>query len=103
MKYQIHHTGENDAEIELLEAFDRDSAGDFEVETRNLCGDGKVNITINLEHVNYLDSASLGMLVMLRAHVKRHGGTLRLKNLRPMLAKTFRSMRLDMVFGLEGA
>lgn len=101
MKYKIHSMGENAADIEILESFDRDSAGEFEEETRTLCRNGQVNIAINLEHVNFLDSASLGLLVMLRAHVKRHGGNLRLKNLRPQLKKTFHTMRLDMVFGLD--
>ncbi|MBN1517207.1 STAS domain-containing protein [Candidatus Sumerlaeota bacterium] len=100
MKYQINCTEENAADIDLLDAFDRDSAGEFERETRELCRNGRVNITLNLEYLNYLDSASLGMLVMLRAHVKRHNGELRLKNLKPQLMKTMRNMRLDIVFGL---
>lgn len=48
---------------------------------RELCDDRKLNIILNLEHVDYIDSTGLGGLVIAYTSVKKGGGALKILNL----------------------
>lgn len=48
---------------------------------RELIDDGKLNIILNLEHVDYIDSTGLGGLVISFTSVKKAGGALKILNL----------------------
>src|SRR6201993_968093 len=60
----------------------------------NLLASGATRIVINLEHVNYVDSAGLGTLIELHRKTKAQGGSLKLCNLGPNLKQALEMARL---------
>jgi anti-anti-sigma factor len=66
--------------------------------TENLLLSGATQIVVNLEHVNYVDSAGLGALIELHRKTKASGGSLKLCNLRPNLRQALEIARLLPIF-----
>jgi anti-sigma B factor antagonist len=65
----------------------------------NLLASGVTRIVINLEHVNYVDSAGLGALIEMHRKTKaKEGGGLRLCNLGPNLRQALEIARLLPIF-----
>ena len=64
----------------------------------NLLSSGATKIVINLEHVNYVDSAGLGTLIELHRKAKDKGAKLKLCNLRPNLKQALEIARLLPIF-----
>ena len=64
----------------------------------NLLASGSMRIVINLEHVNYVDSAGLGALIEMHRKTKAQGGGLKLCNLGPNLRQALEIARLLPIF-----
>jgi anti-sigma B factor antagonist len=64
----------------------------------NLLACGATRIVINLEHVNYVDSAGLGALIELHRKTKGEGGRLMLCNLGPKLRQALEIAGLLPIF-----
>lgn len=64
----------------------------------NLLASGATRIVINLEHVNYVDSAGLGALIEMHRKTKAKGGHLKLCNLGPNLRNALEIARLMPIF-----
>jgi anti-anti-sigma factor len=64
----------------------------------NLLASGVTRIVINLEHVNYVDSAGLGALIEMRRKTRAKGGSLKLCNLGPNLMQALEMARLLPIF-----
>src|SRR5689334_8064932 len=64
----------------------------------NLLASGATRIVINLEHVNYVDSAGLGALIEMQRKTKAKGGSLKLCHLRPNLTRALEIARLLPIF-----
>ena len=64
----------------------------------NLLSSGVTRIVINLEHVNYVDSAGLGTLIEMHRKTKDRGGQLKLCNLGPNLRQALEIARLLPIF-----
>jgi anti-anti-sigma factor len=64
----------------------------------NLLASGGTRIVINLEHVNYVDSAGLGTLIETHRKTKARGGCLKLCNLGPNLKRALEISRLLPIF-----
>jgi anti-sigma B factor antagonist len=64
----------------------------------NLLAAGSARIVINLEHVNYVDSAGLGTLIETHRKTKARGGSLKLCNLGPNLKRALEISRLLPIF-----
>jgi len=61
--------------------------------------DEKINeLIINLENVAVMNSAGLGVLIMVRDKVKKNEGRIKLTNLQPLMQDIFSRMRLDTLF-----
>jgi anti-sigma B factor antagonist len=60
---------------------------------RELLGDGKNKILLNLAGVGYVDSSGIGELVSSFTAVKKEGGTLKLLNLVQKIQDRFRYFR----------
>ncbi len=58
-------------------------------------------IVLELSQMPFIESSGLGVLVGLRAHLRRHGTELRLANPQPRVLETLRMTRLALLFGLE--
>jgi len=57
--------------ISISGPFSFDQHGAFRDTYRDINGDNNLNITVDLQHSNYLDSAALGMLLLLDEHFKK--------------------------------
>jgi anti-sigma B factor antagonist len=75
-----------------------DEATGFRSTIDNLLGAGATRILVNLEHVNYVDSAGLGTLIEAHRKVKAKGARLRLSNLGPNLRRALEIARLLELF-----
>jgi anti-sigma B factor antagonist len=64
----------------------------------NLLASGVTRMVINLEHVNYVDSAGLGALIEVHRKTKAKGGNLKLCNLGPNLKQALEIARLLPIF-----
>ena len=64
----------------------------------NLLASGATRIVINLEQVNYVDSAGLGALIEMHRKTKAKGGGLKLCNLGPNLRQALEIARLLPIF-----
>jgi anti-anti-sigma factor len=63
-----------------------------------LLSSGASRIVVNLEHVDYVDSAGLGALLEVHRKTKEKGGRLMLCHLRPNLRKALEVARLLPIF-----
>jgi anti-anti-sigma factor len=66
--------------------------------TDNLLASGATRIVMNLEQVNYVDSAGLGALIEMHRKIKTKGGALKLCHLRPNLRQALEIARLLPLF-----
>lgn len=64
----------------------------------NLLSSGATRIVVNLEHVNYVDSAGLGALIDAHRRTKAKGGRLKLSNLGPNLKRALEIAKLLPIF-----
>jgi anti-sigma B factor antagonist len=64
----------------------------------NLLASGATRIVINLEQVNYVDSAGLGALMEMHRKTKARGGSLKLCHLGPKLREALEMARLMPIF-----
>jgi anti-anti-sigma factor len=64
----------------------------------NLLASGATRIVVNLEHVNYVDSAGLSTLIEMQRKTKAKGGGVRLCHLRPNLRQALEISRLLPIF-----
>jgi len=64
----------------------------------NLLASGATRLVINLEQVDYVDSAGLGALIEMHRKTKAKGGSLKLCHLRPNLRQALEMARLLPIF-----
>jgi anti-anti-sigma factor len=70
----------------------------FRTTVDNLLASGATRIVVNLEHVNYVDSAGLGALIEAHRKTKAKGGQLKLCNLGPNFKQALELARLLPIF-----
>lgn len=70
----------------------------FRTTIDNLLSSGTTRIVVNLEHVNFVDSAGLGALIEAHRKTKAKGGQLKLTNLGPNLKHALELSRLLPLF-----
>jgi len=58
-------------------------------------------VVLNLERVDYLSSAALGVFIAYRQGIDRQGGELRLCGLQNNIAQVFRLTKLNLAFGIH--
>jgi anti-sigma B factor antagonist len=68
---------------------------------KGLVEQGKLNIILNLNSVNFIDSAGLGELVRAHSSVRNRGGQLRLLNPSKNVHDLLRMTKLDRVFEID--
>jgi anti-sigma B factor antagonist len=93
--------------IEIEGRFDAVSAPQMKVELHQLIESGKTKLVIDLESMDFIDSAGLGVLVSCLRRTAAEGGDLRLAGVPPFCRSIFELTRLTRVFdvteSLEGA
>jgi anti-sigma B factor antagonist len=65
---------------------------------KSLIAEGNKNIVLNMDHMEYIDSTGLGILVSLHVSARAQGGTLKLSNLGPRFHEILRITKLVKVF-----
>jgi anti-sigma B factor antagonist len=75
-----------------------DESSGFRTTVDNLLSSGATRVVVNLEHVNYVDSAGLGALIEAHRKTKAQGGRLKLSNLGPNFKHALELARLMPVF-----
>lgn len=70
----------------------------FRATVDNLLSSGARKIVVNLEHVNFVDSAGLGALIEAHRNTKAQGGRLKLSNLGPKFKEALELARLLPIF-----
>jgi anti-sigma B factor antagonist len=78
-------------------ALGEESAG-FRSSIDNLLAAGATRVVINLEHVDYVDSAGLGALIEARRKIAAKGARLRICNLGPNFRRALEIARLFDLF-----
>jgi anti-sigma B factor antagonist len=71
-------------------------------EVKSLIAEGKQRIVLNMENVEYIDSAGLGMLVAAYLSAKTHGGSLCLCHLSSKFEEVLQITKLATVFPVRG-
>jgi anti-sigma B factor antagonist len=75
-----------------------DESTGFRSTVDNLLAAGATKIVVNLEHVNYVDSAGLGALIEAHRKIKAGGAQLKLSNLGPNFKRALELARLLPIF-----
>ena len=100
MSLEITQRETND--IYLLELRGRLVLGEegrgFRTTVDNLLSSGARKIVLNLEHVNYVDSAGLGALIEAHRNTKARGGQLKLAHLGPNFQRALEIAGLLAIF-----
>ena len=65
---------------------------------KGLIAQGKKQIVLNMDHVSYIDSAGLGMLVAAHVSAKNQGASLKLSNLGARFQEILQITKLVTVF-----
>ena len=91
MTLELHTRGD---EILLSGTFDASQVSKAEELFDNIEG----SWTVDMEHLEYISSAGLGVLLKTQKRLDDAGSTLRLRKLNPHIADVFRYAGFDMIF-----
>ncbi|MEM7230056.1 MAG: STAS domain-containing protein [Planctomycetota bacterium] len=79
------------------------NAAEFREELRAAIHDGALNITVDLTHVDMIDSTGLSMFVQCHQSLSEKGGTLEVTGLSDDIRALFTLMRLDQHLTIRNA
>ncbi|MBN1609545.1 MAG: STAS domain-containing protein [Polyangiaceae bacterium] len=84
--------------VEIEGRFDAVSAPQMKLELHQLIEGGKTRIVVDLDGMDFIDSAGLGVLVSCLRRTAAEGGDLRLAGVPPFCRSIFELTRLTRVF-----
>lgn len=84
--------------IEIAGRFDALTAPQIKLELHKLIQDGDIRMVLNLQKMDFIDSAGLGVLVSCLRRTAAEGGDLRLAEVPPFCRSIFELTRLTRVF-----
>lgn len=73
-------------------------ADDFQAVIRGLVAEGRANVLLDLESVNWINSTGLGVIIGGYTTLKRAGGSMKLLNLTERVESLFAVTKLNLVF-----
>jgi len=79
-----------------------DSEADLRARLRVLVASGVRKLTIDLSHVQMMDSAGLGLLIAAHNSLRKSGGELAVIHATHDLLELFRTMRMHQHFSISG-
>ena len=98
-------THEFDGGITVVEMIGRMSLGNeltyAEDRITKLIAGGARKLILNLKALNYVDSAAIGVMVMLYGNMSKAGGQLRLAGPTPLVAKIFTITHLNKIMPID--
>lgn len=74
----------------------------FRTELLNLVNNGTLQIAVDLERVEMIDSSGIGVFISAQNSLKKQNGSLKVVNVSADILKMFRIMRLDKHFEVTG-
>ncbi|MCK4376359.1 MAG: STAS domain-containing protein [Candidatus Brocadiae bacterium] len=84
--------------VEITGRFDAVSAPEIKSDLHSLIEGGSTRLVVNLERMDFIDSAGLGVLVSCLRRTAAEGGDLRLAEVPPFCRSIFELTRLTRVF-----
>ena len=84
--------------LELTGSLDIYTSVQLKVAVENHASQPSMNIIVDMEKLNYLDSSGIGILIKTLNYCKEHGSKLRVVNLQPAIEKVFRISGLTSYF-----
>ncbi|MCK4283355.1 MAG: STAS domain-containing protein [Candidatus Brocadiae bacterium] len=87
--------------VDIAGRFDAQSAPQIKSELHKLIEDGDTKLVLNLEKMDFIDSAGLGVLVSCLRKAAAHGGDLRLAEVPEFCRSIFELTRLTRVFDVN--
>lgn len=84
--------------VEITGRFDAVSAPEIKSDLHSLIESGSIRLVVNLEKMDFIDSAGLGVLVSCLRRTAAEGGDLRLAEVPPFCRSIFELTRLTRVF-----
>ncbi len=93
--FEINNT--DNREIRLIGRFDAAQTD----EARSFLNQINETVTINLEKLDYISSAGLGILVMVQKRLKEKGDQIILKGMNNHVKEIFMIARFDLIFEIE--
>ncbi|MGQ9630424.1 MAG: STAS domain-containing protein [bacterium] len=84
--------------LEMSGRFDATASFDLSRNVSSLLEEGRRDIVLNMNGVDYINSAALGSLINLRKKVAARGGHLKLAKLQSWVERVFKETRLDRFF-----
>jgi anti-anti-sigma factor len=84
--------------VELSGALDINTVGDFEAMLLKLFRERRNKIVLNLEKLNYISSAGIGVLMSVIKEVRKNHGDIKLANAGPDIYKVFDLLELPGIF-----
>jgi|SRR6056297_867835 len=89
------------AVVDMSGELDMSNAIEFKNEIINeLVSKGEINIALNFENMEYIDSSGLGVIVSLHKRCKLNGGRLAICSLNDTLLRLFKLTSLDKALNL---
>ena len=87
--------------VDMSGELDMSNAIEFKTEIINeLVSKGEINIALNFENMEYIDSSGLGVIVSLHKRCKLNGGRLAICSLNDTLLRLFKLTSLDKALNL---
>jgi anti-anti-sigma factor len=101
MDIQLDRTDADHAILRLRGELTLVSSNPARVKIMEALETGVRHITVDLEHVPFIDSAGLGMLIGVRQTTRSRGGEFKLVGVNPQIYPLFQITRLDVIFGIS--
>ena len=89
--------------VVVVDQLELDAAWVMQVGEEILGRSAAPQLVLDLSRVELLSTAALGKLITLDKRIRAHGGTFKLRNLRPQVYDVFQITRLDRFFEIEPA
>ncbi|MBP1926304.1 anti-sigma B factor antagonist [Sedimentibacter acidaminivorans] len=91
----------NYLEIKPIGEVDISTSPEFKNKVIELIEKEKIDISINADELEYIDSTGLGVLMGILMKVKEHGLSIQIINLKPNIYKLFDITGLNKVFNIK--
>ncbi len=89
-KFEVYRRDDNDVSVLNIQGFlDAHTAPDFENELQQLIKDNRYNTVVNLDGLQYISSAGLGVFMGVIEDIRNNGGDLKICCAAPKVFKVF--------------
>lgn len=102
LEIQYSITEENKLEVKPIGEVDIYTSPELKNKVFELIEDNKLNMVINGEKLDYIDSTGLGILMSIYKKMQENSLTIKILNLKPNIFKLFDITGLSKVFDIQG-